>query len=201
VTQFGTGVDGREGMRLASSSIFVALLAISGCSEHGKGGGPGAFDGGLGGKVCGGLGGDSQCPLDQFCNFAGNGCGAADETGICEPRPQGCPDVFEPVCGCDNQIHGNSCEASAAGVDLNAFGSCPLEAGSFACGFRQCRITDQYCQRIGSDIGGEPDSFGCNQVPSCPSQLPTCACLAAEPCSENCTGDGATGLTLTCLGG
>jgi hypothetical protein len=185
---------------------MLSLVVVMGCTEHGKGGG-GVFDGGTGGdslpgKTCGGFSGE-QCPSDQFCDFGRNSCGATDETGICVMRPLGCPDLFDPVCGCDGQIHGNSCDANAAGVDLDAFGSCPLEPGAFRCGFRQCQIFSEYCQHAGSDIGGEPDGFACNVLPPCASQTATCTCLqdANEPCADTCAGDGMTGLTVTCLGG
>lgn len=163
---------------------------------------PGEDGGGSGsGKLCGGFGG-GLCGPDEFCDFARNGCGAADEAGTCQPRPFGCPDtVFEPTCGCDGTVYGSACDAAAAGTDVNANGTCKLEPGAFACGFTQCNLMTEYCQRAASDIGNEPDSFRCMPLPACPSQFPTCSCLANEPCGFQCAGDAATGLTLTCPGG
>jgi hypothetical protein len=181
--------------------IAFVLLCMFGCGG-GKGGGSVNPDGGGSGRVCGGKLA-TPCEADEFCDFGRNGCGFDDGTGICRARPSGCPDIFAPVCGCDGQTHSNECDANAAGTDVNASGGCPLPAGQFGCGFRQCAIDGTYCQRAGSDIGGEPDGFTCVAIPaSCPSPA-TCACLQAanEPCASQCEGQGATGLTVTCLGG
>src|SRR5688500_18091894 len=107
-------------MRLAT--LVIVLAACGG----GKGGGlPPLGDGGSG-RICSA---GEQCLADEFCDFARNGCGLADEVGICIDRPIGCPDVVDPVCGCDNKVHGNSCEAALEGADVNAFGSCPVPSG------------------------------------------------------------------------
>jgi hypothetical protein len=39
--------------------------------------------------------------------------------------PQGCPDVWQPVCGCDEVTYGNACEAEAVGMNvLSENGEC-----------------------------------------------------------------------------
>lgn len=177
--------------------LVLALLS-SGCPEHGRGGGDGG--GGGSGRACGGFAG-ARCGVDEFCDFGRNTCGATDEQGTCRPRPGGCGDIFQPVCGCDNAIHGNECDANAAGVDVNANGSCPVTSGMFACGFRTCTTSAQYCERGVSDVGGEPDSFTCKSLPAGCGSVGSCACLSAEPCGSFCAGAGATGITLTCPGG
>ena len=153
-------------------------------------------------RQCGGFAG-MTCTASEYCDYDRNSCGATDEQGTCVTRPTDCPDllVAVPTCGCDNVVYGSECDAYAAGADLNAFGSCPVAAGSFACGYTQCNVHSQYCRRDVSDIGNEPDTYSCQTVPACPSQFPTCACLAAEPCGAMCSGAGVTGLTLTCPGG
>lgn len=77
--------------------------------------------------TCGGRTG-GVCNATQWCDYGGpiNACGAADGTGTCEVRPQVCPLVFAPVCGCDNNNYGNACEANAAGVDIVSTGMCPV---------------------------------------------------------------------------
>lgn len=177
--------------------LVVAVL-LSGCPEHGKGGGDGG--GGGSGRACGGFAGGG-CSNSEFCDFGRNTCGATDEQGTCRPRPNACDDVLDRVCACDGVIHTNECDANVAGVDLNANGSCPTMGGRFACGFRTCATPGQYCQRSVSDIGGEPDTFTCMPVPSGCGAVASCACLTAEPCGSFCSGTNTTGLTLTCPGG
>ncbi len=63
------------------------------------------------------------CAAEAYCDFA-EGCGEDDGGGQCRPRPDACPEVIEPVCGCDGVSYGNACEANAAGVDVAAEGMC-----------------------------------------------------------------------------
>lgn len=76
------------------------------------------------GSTCGGLIG-AGCDMGLFCSFPEEAlCGAADQTGVCTVLAQVCPDVWAPVCGCDGDIYGNSCEAQAAGVSVAPMSSC-----------------------------------------------------------------------------
>jgi len=47
--------------------------------------------------ICGGFAGVT-CRDWEFCDYP-SGCGFADGTGVCRPRPMGCAGVVEPVCG------------------------------------------------------------------------------------------------------
>lgn len=81
-------------------------------------------DPGSEGSTCGGLIG-AGCNMGLFCNYPEEAlCGAADQTGTCTAMPEACPAVWAPVCGCDGDIYGNSCEAEAAGVSIAPMGSC-----------------------------------------------------------------------------
>jgi hypothetical protein len=76
------------------------------------------------GSTCGGFTGAS-CGPSEFCDYMrGDYCGAADATGVCMVRPEICPDIFMPVCGCDGMSYGNACEAHARGTDDAADGEC-----------------------------------------------------------------------------
>jgi len=76
------------------------------------------------GAVCGGLGPYPPCPPTEFCKFPPGVCADPTVPGECVPYPGGCPDVWEPVCGCDGQTYSNECDANAAGVSIAHFGEC-----------------------------------------------------------------------------
>jgi len=180
-------------MRIA----WLIALAVCACDEHGKGGGPGFLDAPGGGSACGGFGGN-QCSPTEFCDFANNTCGAADEGGTCRPRPQGCGGVFQPTCGCDGQVHSNPCDAQGHGADLNANGGCALAPNTFACGAFQCDLSSQFCEM---DPRSSADQrFTCKPLPAACAAVRSCSCLAAESCGQFCSGDGTTGLRLGCPG-
>jgi predicted secreted protein len=76
-----------------------------------------SFCGGLIGKTCG--------TADSYCDYAiAASCGAGDQTGKCDAKPQFCPAVIIPVCGCDGKTYNNSCEANRSGVSVSKSGAC-----------------------------------------------------------------------------
>ena len=76
------------------------------------------------GSTCGGLVGVS-CRPNLFCKFPIEAqCGAADQTGTCAIKPEVCTTEFDPVCGCDDKIYGNECNAAVAGVSILHRGEC-----------------------------------------------------------------------------
>jgi Pacifastin inhibitor (LCMII)/Kazal-type serine protease inhibitor domain len=80
------------------------------------------------GDSCGGfrVANSSDCDTGMFCQHqAGALCGAADAPGECVLIPTACRDILAPVCGCDGQTYGNSCEAAVAQVGILDLGECP----------------------------------------------------------------------------
>lgn len=147
-------------------------------------------------KLCGGLA-PQPCAQAEYCDFANNSCGSGDQTGICKPRPEFCALIAgPPTCGCNGMVYPNECIVFRDGTDLNARGSCTIEAGKFACGYVQCSLDTQYCLREVRASGA--DTYSCAGLPACATQPPDCGCLARERCGNRCAGSASTGLTLTC---
>ncbi|HMI90900.1 MAG TPA: DUF6748 domain-containing protein [Polyangiales bacterium] len=76
------------------------------------------------GALCGSRG-LPPCADGDYCDFpADSQCGAADEPGVCLPRPEACILIYDPVCGCDGLTHGSGCQAASAGTDVAYDGEC-----------------------------------------------------------------------------
>lgn len=72
-------------------------------------------------------GGDAQasCLASQYCD-TGAKCATltGHASGTCKARPQLCPAIVAPVCGCDGKTYNNSCEANRAGVTVSKSVAC-----------------------------------------------------------------------------
>ena len=101
--------SGRSGTRLASA--LVACSAVTGCQVA------------IEPEFCGGIAGVT-CASGQFCKYDDGTCGRADQSGVCELVPDLCIEIFQPVCGCDDQTYSNDCFASVAGVSVDSEGTC-----------------------------------------------------------------------------
>lgn len=91
------------------SSLFTVTIDIKGATTA---------------TTCGGFAG-TRCGAGSYCDFTVKAhCGFGDQTGKCDTKPQFCPAVFLPVCGCDGKTHSNSCVANAAGTSVVSAGPC-----------------------------------------------------------------------------
>lgn len=72
---------------------------------------------------CGGVLGIPCDAPDQFCKLPIGAC-CCDAEGKCALMPSACPDIDEPVCGCDGVTYVNSCEADAVGMNIAHLGAC-----------------------------------------------------------------------------
>jgi hypothetical protein len=56
-----------------------------------------------------------------YCRKATGNC---EGPGVCADRPDACPMIYAPVCGCDGMTYGNACEAASQGVNVAHEGEC-----------------------------------------------------------------------------
>lgn len=124
-------------------------------------------------QVCGGIIG-IPCDDGEYCDLGIGHC-CCDFQGICRPIPQGCPDVWDPVCGCDGITYGNACEAAAAGQSIDHLGPCEQLCDGFA-GI-PCEKGEFCLHPIGSCQVSDEQGV-CVEVPeACPEiYQPVCGC-------------------------
>jgi hypothetical protein len=70
---------------------------------------------------------DADCGANQLCDCLGGTCGHTG--GVCVARPEVCPDVVAPVCGCDGMTYANDCFRRQAGACRQHDGPCIASGG------------------------------------------------------------------------
>ncbi len=69
----------------------------------------------MSGGTSGSCSSNADCGADEYCKTPAGSCDAAGECAI---KPDACLDVFEPVCGCNNNDYSNACYAEMDGVSI-----------------------------------------------------------------------------------
>ena len=124
------------------------------------------------GLLCGGPAGIA-CPPGQFCKAPVGHCDF-DVPGLCTPIPNGCPDVWEPVCGCDGVTYPNECESDRAQMSILHYGEC----GPVCFTDGDCPALNQFCKFPEGDCGTTGLPGVCMIIPEDCIQIfdPVCGC-------------------------
>ncbi len=130
---------------------------------------------------------NAQCGSAQLCETPTGTCGSAD--GVCVAKPQVCPDIVIPVCGCDGTTYPNDCWREAAGVDQAHRGACSGQCTSDADCNDGNACTADVCNHGICE-------HGC--VCASPAGTPTCcpgpAALCVKPCGRDAGGSSVGGI-------
>jgi hypothetical protein len=123
----------------------------------------------------------SECGADQLClPLLSRSCPGPKHIGICAPKPHTCPDISDPVCGCDGKTYDNLCEAAAARTAITHAGACAPTSG---CGANGVCPGSGTCVGGGSNDDGEHrHSCGWGHHHTTPSG--TCQCTVVEQCAR-----------------
>ena len=72
---------------------------------------------------CGGFAG-LLCDEGQYCDMPEDTCGFADMLGECVVVAEACPEIWDPVCGCDGVTYSNDCDRIRSRVPKAHDGAC-----------------------------------------------------------------------------
>ena len=109
----------RSAFRCARSvlALFLLLACVDAMSARAE-------------QVCG-MESSPSCEPGHWCDPLPRSCLVANVTGICKPLAGGvCPDLYQPVCGCDGKTYPSDCVRRTMRVQKDHDGECkPAAAG------------------------------------------------------------------------
>ena len=178
-----TGVGGGNGGTTGVGGSHGGTTGAGGATGGATGAG-GA--GGSTGKTCGGIAGQ-PCATGEFCEMSAATCKVSDGFGTCKVKPQGCVDIYQPVCGCDRKTYSTDCDRQAAGVSKDYDGACATaDAGIPDAPAGTCsQVTTQTACDLRSDCHSvfvDPGNCTCSAAGCC-ARFNTCANGGHAQCS------------------
>jgi len=142
--------------------------------------------------TCGGTAG-ATCSAGYFCLYNAGTCGQAARIGTCSAPTVACPQISQPVCGCNGRTYNSTCEATAAGQSVNHDGACIPQVCGGPTNIR-CADTEMFCfTEIGASCAQTGGTGYCKlRPPACPVGFGTvCGCdgfAYSTECRANAVG-------------
>jgi hypothetical protein len=148
---------------------------------------------GSGGAACRACNSDDDCGAGEVCDCRLASCGKSG--GVCVARPEVCPQLAAPVCGCDGMTYPNDCERLRAGVCKRSERPCVEAGGCFDTNEGRC--TGEVCSP--ASPCEQPNQL-CSPKCVVPPPAGTCFDLLARRCtSRSCGADAACLPNEACL--